>query len=99
MTATPKLCTRTGCAKKLRASNTKDVCATGCHSPEAPPSVRAKGTRPERSTAIDAAPAAVETGAIERFRMVAEALGKDADAILAEFAQAWLSELAAKVEG
>lgn len=95
------ICSRPGCDKKLRSSNTKGVCATGCRSSEAPPAARATGTRSESSPrSISPAKVTAEaSSALERFRVVAEALGKDADAILSEFAQAWLDELAAKVEG
>lgn len=96
----PTTCSRPGCEKKLRSSNTKGVCATGCRSPEAPPATRAKGTRSASSPrTTTAAQPRDESIALDRFRLVAEALGKSPDAILSEFAQAWLDELAAKVGG
>lgn len=68
--ATPKTCSRTGCDKKLRPSNTKGVCATGCLSADAPASQQKDH--------------AGEGDVLTRFRKVARALGKDPDAILRE---------------
>lgn len=91
-------CSRTGCTKKLNANNRSGACATGCLSPEAPASVRAKGKEP---AAIGTPPQdgamVASTGALARFRTVAEALGFEPDDILEEFAQEWLNGLKAKL--
>lgn len=98
-------CSRSGCTKYLRASNTKGVCASGCLSPEAPASLRAKGITVKASAPVESLEAGhdiryVETQQstpVDRFRTVAHALGLDPDTILNEFAQAWLDGLKAKL--
>ena len=93
-----KTCSRAGCGKTLRSTNTQGVCGSGCLSDEAPPSMRAGGSAGGRSKAakVDAPPAA--PGALGRFRVVAEALGKDPDALLEAFAESWLGALRERVE-
>lgn len=88
-----KTCSRPGCGKKLNANNTKGVCHSGCRSAEAPPSMRAHDT-PSTRRPVKRASAGE---ALERFRAVSEALGMDPDAVLEEFAEAWLAELREKV--
>ena len=102
---TIKTCSRPGCEKKLRSDNSSGKCASNCLSSEAPPAHRAKGAGSRVTIVDDAtpprakAPKRTENGAsLTRFRLVADALGKDADAILEEFAQAWLEALAQKLE-
>lgn len=90
-----KRCERYGCGKKLRKDNTKGVCSTGCLSSLAPATARAKTTN-----AHPAAPAPAPRGersALERFRLVCDALGKDAEAELEHLASQWLRALAEKV--
>jgi hypothetical protein len=105
-----KTCTRTDCGKKLRNDNSSGKCSSSCRSPEAPPSLRAEGVQ----AAVKASPTApaltpprvwsaaptdtVTLMPLAKFRMVAEAIGKDPAAILNEFAQAWLDGLAEKLE-
>lgn len=103
-------CSRPGCTKSLKSNNVKGMCSSGCLSPDAPASVRAKSSPPTNPFSLEAgftytasskSPAAelrAAAGPVARFRMVAEALGLDPEAILNEFAQAWLDELKAKVE-
>jgi len=88
---TEKTCGRPGCDKKLRRNNTTGMCGSGCRSSEAPKSHRvasSPSTKPVRAA-----------GALQKLRTVAEALGKDPDAILEEFASEWLAHLAATLEG
>lgn len=98
-------CSRTGCTKKLRRNNTTGMCATGCHSAEAPAGRRASlgatatvVSREPYSMEITERPATAPSDALAKFRVVAEALGKKPDELLGEFAQAWLEELRAKLE-
>lgn len=97
MSTEAKTCSRPGCEKKLRRTNTTGMCATGCHSPEAPPSSRKVGTHtgPQR-TAPKRAQA--KGGALDRFRTVADGLGYSADKLLEEFASSWLAALREKVD-
>ena len=83
-------CSRSDCTKKLRSNNTTGHCATGCLSDEAPPSSRAKATAPKPE-------ARGSLTAMERLRDVAQVLNLDPDAVLEEFAQAWLEELRGKL--
>lgn len=69
--AASKTCTRSGCDKTLKANNKKDMCSSGCLSPDAPPSVRASSTESPG-----------EQDVLVRFRRVARALGKDPEEIL-----------------
>jgi hypothetical protein len=95
---TIKTCSRPGCDKKLRSNNTTGKCDSNCRSSEAPPTHRAKA-RGSMSRATVAKLADEKVGAtLVRFRLVAEALGKDPDVVLEEFAQAWLEALAQKLE-
>lgn len=77
-----KICSRTGCAKTLRSINTTGRCGSGCRSPEAPPSQRAAevGGTPRRQ--LPTTPKVATVDALAKFRVVAEALGKDPDAEL-----------------
>lgn len=108
---TDKTCSRPGCDKKLRSNNTSGKCSTGCRSPEAAPSQRAADVEGTVKASQTAPVAKVSRGApaptsgdevsltpLAKFRMVAEALGKDPAAILNEFAGAWLEALAEKLE-
>lgn len=106
MTDTTKTCSRAGCGKKLYQSNTSGLCSSGCLSPEAPPSLRARGVKPARELS------AVVTGAVDeqarrksakgtalaRFKQVCAGLGKDPDEELEAFAQGWLDALLEKLE-
>ena len=88
-------CTRPGCGKTLRSNNTKGVCGSGCLSPDAPASHRttsAKRASPKVSARVP------DFGALDRFRTVAEALGKNPEAILSEFAEGWLQALRDQVD-
>lgn len=99
-----KVCSRTGCGKKLRSDNSTGECGSNCLSPEAPPAKRAKGV--EGSTATPSSsrkPAAKrvprkQDDALERFRTVMTALGKDPEAMLAEFADEALGALRSALE-
>lgn len=99
-------CGRSGCGKFLRKDNTKGVCSTGCLSEEAPRHARHGGTKGfHRSTnSTNEAPAPVaataprgERSALEKFRIVCDALGRDAEAELEHLAAQWLRGLAEKV--
>lgn len=94
MTDTVKICSRPGCGKQLRRTNTVGACATGCLSAEAPASQRRKDTRyrprPGYTPPTDGA-------VLGRFRTVCAALKIDPDAELEVFAQAWLDGLREKV--
>lgn len=92
-----KTCSREGCGKKLRPRNKKGVCSSGCLSPDAPRSLRAKGTGQPGPAQAASLPSS-NPQSLVRFRVVAEALGKDPDALLEEFAQGWLDELRGRVE-
>jgi hypothetical protein len=83
-------CTRPGCDKTLRANNTKGECGSGCLSPDAPPAKRAKGP------ALKSTSSARSPGAVAKFRLVAEGLGLDPEAMLEEFASEWLALLKSK---
>lgn len=89
-----KTCSRPGCDKTLRDRNTTGMCASGCRSPEAPPSIRASSSRSAKAPSQAAAP---ERGALERFRVACDALGIDAEAELDAFAAAWLDGVKAKL--
>ncbi len=95
-------CTRSGCNKKLRKDNAKGLCSSNCESPDAPPFARAKGVAagPKREAAKEVtAPATLSHEAtIQRFRSVTEAVGRDPDEMIAEFAQAWLDGLREKLQ-
>jgi hypothetical protein len=96
-----KTCSRPGCGKTLRANNSTGACATGCRSPDARPSQREGWGKPGwKDEDAPKAPRAVKPAgdALARFRIVAEALGKDADQLLEDFAAAWLAELRGRVE-
>lgn len=101
MTDTAKTCSRPGCGKKLYRSNTSGDCSSGCLSPEAPPSLRARATSSSRPAAAKARPVAAKKSddgtALERFRVVCSALGRDPDAELEEFAEGWLDALREKL--
>lgn len=97
-----KQCSRAGCGKPLRRDNTKGVCSSGCLSAEAPGALRSKDAAPRASApAPRAAPAPAardSLSALEKFRVVCDALGRDADAELEAFASEWLKALAEKLE-
>jgi hypothetical protein len=101
---TETTCSRPGCSKKLRSNNTTGRCATNCQSPEAPPSHRAAGVdgvdgaRAPRKSTTRAEPAREAGSALAKFRLVVEALGRDPDAVLEEFAGGWLEALAQKLD-
>ena len=95
------------CGKKLRANNTKGVCAdcsargrtlenapatpdASLYDVKAPSESRAKpkAEPPETKHALPA---------MERFRIVADALGEDADKLLEAFAESWLAQLKERV--
>lgn len=90
-------CTRSGCGKTLRDTNTTGMCASNCRSPDAPLSLRAPGVgADELDTGTTKRRGPSDT--MRRFRVVATALHKDPDAILEEAAQAWLDVVAKAVE-
>lgn len=92
MDSDTKTCSRPGCEKKLRRTNTHGVCRTGCHSPDAPEAARVVGkAKPTKSSAPS-------TDALKNFRVVATALGLDPEALLAEFAESWLKALRDQVD-
>lgn len=98
-----KHCTRPGCGKKLRSSNTKGTCGSGCLSSEAPAYQRAKDVEGGTAPVVRARPKKREVEApspegLERFRVVATALGKDPDALIAAFAESWLEALRERLE-
>lgn len=110
MTEEKKTCTRAGCGKALRSNNTKGVCGSGCLSSEAPPAKRANryaeaeerggGDRPTPPTPPRPG-ALVPAGgqeSVERFRLVAGALGLDPNQVLGQFADAWLAGLRNRIE-
>lgn len=76
----PKRCTRAGCQKKLRADNGKGVCSSLKRCGQN--SSTAQHSGPPKANATD--------DTLRRFRMLAEALGMDADQVLADFAAGWL---------
>lgn len=89
--------------KKLRSDNTKGICskcqARGRTLEGAPKGdessiydVQAPSER-KASTARPAKPSKPEVSSLKRFRVVAEALGEDADALLEAFADSWLEQL------
>lgn len=98
------ICSRRNCTKTLRSSNTTGMCASGCLSPEAPASLRAKdveGGKPkqQRSTtvAVDEKP---DVGtALARFRAVHTAMGIDPEPVLEEFCTTWLDGIRQALEG
>lgn len=104
-----KTCTK--CGKKLRRDNVAGVCgdAKACRARVAAGAdssiydVKAPSESREQVKA-----AAVDFGgrlqvekhalpALERFRIVADALGEDADALLEAFAESWLAQLKERV--
>jgi len=95
-------CSRSGCTKKLRKDNAKGVCSSNCDSPEAPAAQRAKGIgaaapKHEAAKEIYAPEKLSHAETIKIFRDVAEAVGRDPDEMIAEFAQAWLDGLREKL--
>lgn len=96
------VCSRTGCTKTLRSDNSVGKCSSNCESPEAPPSHRAKGvsaaSAPKRESVPEKASSS-SSEVIERFRAVAEAVGRDPDEMIAEFAQSWLDGIRGIIEG
>lgn len=95
------ICSRSSCTKKLRSNNTTGRCATGCLSPDAPPAARAKGVgaaAPKREAAKEVTAVASHGETIELFRSVTQAVGRDPDEMIAEFAQAWLDGLREKLQ-
>jgi hypothetical protein len=100
---TGKTCSRIGCGKQLRDSNSKGVCSSGCRSMEAPPAQRADELRDaapkaKRTTAPTVATPADGKTELERFRIVAPALGHDAEALLEAFAHEWLDVIRGRLE-
>lgn len=91
-------CLRAGCGRKLRSNNKRGVCGVGCLSYEAPPSVRVKlVTQPEFQVPNNL-DAKSKKKIMADFRIVAEALGKDPDALLLDAAQHWLAAVRAASE-
>jgi hypothetical protein len=94
------------CAKALRSDNTKGVCgkcqAKGRLAENAPatPTAEADTSIYDVKTSGEAAPrrrAKAEKSALQRFRIVAEALGEDAEGLLEAFAESWLEQLKGRV--
>ena len=97
-------CSRPGCSKPLRKHNSSGQCSSNCLSPEAPPAKRAKGVEgstvtpsQSRKPAAKRAPRS-QGDALERFRTVMTALGKDPEEMLAEFAEEALTALRTRLE-
>lgn len=93
-----KNCSRPGCGKKLRSNNHTGECGSGCLSPDAPPTKRAKGASGASSPAPKrAAPKRKKLSEREEimasFRAVASGLGKDPDEEIEKFATGWLDAL------
>lgn len=76
----PKTCPQ--CGKKLRADNTRGACSS-CLSKAGASSLSPTKKKAKADTK-------------KRFRIVAEALGADADALLEEFMSGWLENIRAK---
>lgn len=98
-------CSRNGCTKQLRKDNSKGVCSSNCESPEAPPNKqvagvkRAPATTSERRAASAPAKEQGDHAAVfAKFRTVADTLGLDSEAILAEAAQGWLDAVRETVQ-
>lgn len=90
-------CSRSSCTKQLRKDNAKGVCSSNCESPDAPNGVRAKGVDTDVRFSGSAAAPKVDLAdkhnaseVMAKFRAVTDALGLDAEVILAEAAQGWL---------
>lgn len=92
-----RTCERYGCGKPLRKDNAKGVCSSGCLSSLAPTAVRAKSTAPRDVSPVVAPAPRGERSALEKFRLVCDALGRDADTELEHLAAQWLRGLAEKV--
>lgn len=80
------VCSREGCDKKLNSNNTTGHCGSGCRSPTAPAYQRAKDV-------VGLVAQAADDDVMVRFRKVAEAVGKDPDEMVREYAQAWMDGL------
>ena len=94
------------CSKKLRTNNTKGICgvcqARGRTLENAPatPDVSLYDVKAPSESAGRPKPAArAKSDALKRFRVVAEALDEDADALLEAFAESWLAQLKERVSG
>lgn len=80
------------CSKKLRKNNSGDLCTSCRRGPDVGAPVTKRKPVPVKA-ANDEAPDSV----LAKFRVVADALGENPDAILADYAQGWLDRLRAKV--
>ena len=96
------VCTK--CGKKLRKDNRVGVCgdATACRArvaAGADSSIYEVKAPSESRTKPKAEPPETKHAlpAMERFRIVADALGEDADALLEAFAESWLAQLKERV--
>ncbi len=76
------------CGKKLRSDNQSGICS-GCRK------AGGTGTHDEGGGSSTPSP---ERDVLRRFRKVAARFGKDADAMLASFAQRWLDDVTRSVE-
>lgn len=84
---TPKSCS--SCGKRLNSNNTKDTCSK-CRV--------GKRTAPREAKAARTVAAPPSDGKeLERFKVVATALGFDPDELIAQFAAEWLEQLRDKV--
>lgn len=87
------------CGKKLRADNTKGVCGK-CQSNgkrlENAPRGDAGDDQVLERTALPKTPP--KSDAVKRFRVVAEAMGYDADELLATYAEGWLAAVKQSVD-
>lgn len=99
------VCSRRDCNKKLRKDNSKGECSSNCESPDAPPAQRAKGVEgrglgnaPRPAEKEVTATATSHEATIQLFRTVTEAVGRDPDQMIAEYAQAWLDGLREKLQ-
>lgn len=107
MPAEKRVCARPGCKKSLRSDNTKGVCSvrkacggvdadldeevTRAAAADKPYEVEVvRRTAPPPMKRKSSAAGASLT--LERFRLLTEALGLDADELLAQFAEGWLDK-------
>lgn len=92
-------CTR--CGKKLRSDNSKGVCADAqkCASRTSGGDASVYDVKAPSERTATTKPARAKSETLKRFRVVAEALDEDADALLEAFAESWLAQLKERVSG
>ncbi len=84
-----RICSAEGCGKKLHGNNKGDACR-GCITGER------TAPKPAKAARTVVAPRREGDG-LERFKVVATALGYEPDELMASFAAAWLEQLREKV--